>query len=198
MNERYLFRGKRKDNGKWAQCLEFPRYGVNKNGDVCSFDYNHTGKTKEIRQNTDKDGYKYVRLTVDGKKYKKFVHRLVLSAFIPNPLNKPQVNHKNGIRNDNRLENLEWVTAQENCLHAYRCNGRKTSSNMVEFCKKRFCGENNPKSKLSFKQVSEMRKTRPNMSLKELSGKYNISIAQCSAICNYKSWDNPELLEVEK
>lgn len=65
---------------------------------------------------TKKFGYRTV--DIKGKRY--FVHRLVAFAFIPNPENKPQVNHKSGVRFDNRVENLEWVTDLENRQHAER------------------------------------------------------------------------------
>ena len=64
-------------------------------------------------------GYTKVNLKINGKSKNKQVHRLVAVAFIPNPKNKTEVNHINGIHDDNRLCNLEWVTGEENRKHAY-------------------------------------------------------------------------------
>lgn len=70
-----------------------------------------TSRILKIKYNK---GYARVGLSKEGKMYFKSVHRLVAEAFIPNPQNKPQVDHINTIRDDNRVENLEWVTAKEN------------------------------------------------------------------------------------
>jgi hypothetical protein len=68
----------------------------------------------------EKSGYVTVGITVD-KKFKKYlVHILVAKHFIPNPENKEEVNHINGIKSDNRVENLEWCTPSENLSHAYK------------------------------------------------------------------------------
>ena len=64
------------------------------------------------------NGYRMVVLTVDGKKLYPMVHRLVAKAFIPNPQNLREVNHKDGNKLNNSLDNLEWVTTRENQLHA--------------------------------------------------------------------------------
>lgn len=72
-------------------------------------------------------GYGQVKFTKDGKRYFRKVSRVVCEAFHPNPENKPQVNHINGIRDDDRSENLEWSTDYENKVHSYRVLKRRIS-----------------------------------------------------------------------
>ena len=68
--------------------------------------------------------YLFVSLTKNKKHKPKRIHRLVAEAFIPNPQKYRIVNHKNGIKTDNRIENLEWCTYSENLTHAYKNNLR--------------------------------------------------------------------------
>lgn len=84
-----------------------------------------------------KTGYERLTLFKGRKVFKKYsVHRLVAMHFIPNPENKPQVNHKNGIKTDNRLENLEWVSKSENMIHAIKkgLHKPKISENCTKAC----------------------------------------------------------------
>lgn len=75
---------------------------------------NHTVDSKIRKPKIDKDGYCCVSLWIDGISKEHFIHRLVAQAFIPNPENKPCIDHINCVRSDNRLENLRWVTHKEN------------------------------------------------------------------------------------
>lgn len=103
------------------------RYEVSNTGKIRSLNYNKTGQIKELKQKTDRYGYKTVIIHMDGKQKYPSIHRLVANAFIPNPQNKPQVNHISGDKTDNRVENLEWCTASENVKHAFGA-GLKASS----------------------------------------------------------------------
>lgn len=102
------------------------KYVAGSDGLIYSTDFNHTGKTKALKGDYDKDGYHHVLMNTGGKRIYRRVHKLIALAFIGEPPTpKHQVNHKNGIRTDNRPENLEYVTSRENTLHGWRTNGRK-------------------------------------------------------------------------
>lgn len=108
---------------EWKYIEGCPHYQVSNLGNI-RFDglaknkYGHFHKPMKIlSQRTKKNGYRLVSLEIN-KETKSFnVHRLVAKAFIPNPENKETVNHKNGIKTDNRVSNLEWMTNKENCRH---------------------------------------------------------------------------------
>ena len=100
----------------------FPRYKITESGTVISLNFGgYEGLARELKPGIDKNGYPIVILyDEEGRRHTKTVHRLVAEAFIPNPENKPTVNHINQIRSDNRAENLEWATYRENNIHAGR------------------------------------------------------------------------------
>lgn len=93
------------------------KYEVSSTGKVRSNNYLGHGKTKEMKP-WDNGGYQRVTLWSGGKKANRLIHRLVAEAFIPNPENKPEVNHKDGNKYNNRADNLEWSTRKENLDHA--------------------------------------------------------------------------------
>lgn len=97
-------------------------YAITKDGRIWSYPRGGR-KGKFLKTSISVHGYVVANLTTKvGKKskhYTPFVHRLYAFAYLPNPLNLPQINHKNGIKTDNRLENLEWCTPQQNTQHGY-------------------------------------------------------------------------------
>lgn len=101
------------------------RYEVSNLGNIRSLNYHLTGKMQLLKQQKNKDGYLYVSVPKEYNKRRQIlIHRAVAMAFIENPLNKPEVNHKDGNKQNNNSDNLEWVTMQENQRHAWT-NGLK-------------------------------------------------------------------------
>jgi hypothetical protein len=131
-------------------------YEVNNAGQVRSVARTITakGRPKRLESCTmkpaeSKTGYLTVPLSMANERESKYVHRLVATAFLENPLNKPEVNHKNGIKKDNRLCNLEWVTAKENSIHSSRVIKTKFSLYVS--------GERHPNSRLTDQQRAQIR-----------------------------------------
>ena len=95
-------------------------YTISRDGVVKSLDYNNTGVCKELKQDTFSGGYKRITVCVGGKIKKHSIHRLVAVAFVPNPENKPCVNHIDNDTSNNCVDNLEWCTHSENMIHAVK------------------------------------------------------------------------------
>lgn len=105
----------------WKDIENFPEYQVSDTGEVRSTKYLGQFKRKNseglLSQRTDKAGYKYVNLYKNRHMYSAKVHRLVAKAFIPNPDNLPQVNHKDENKSNNSKDNLEWCSASYNLTY---------------------------------------------------------------------------------
>ena len=104
----------------------YENYLISQDGKV----YNEK-RNKEVKTNKNSIGYLRVNLSNKGKRKQLLVHRLVANAFIPNPNNKPEVNHIDGDKENNNVVNLEWTTRSENETHAYK-NGLQVQKNTQE------------------------------------------------------------------
>lgn len=117
----------------WDGC---GKYRAGSDGLIYSTDYNHTGTTKALKGGLDEDGYPHVLMNIDRKRVYRASHKLVALAFLgEKPIPKHQVNHKNGVRADNRPENLEWVTSRENTIHGFK-RGGTISKSQIEIMRK--------------------------------------------------------------
>lgn len=150
-----------------------------------NYEVSSLGNVRHIKRkvllNTNFKSSPYPRVTAfnNGKYGSYLVHRLVAIAFIDNPKNKKFVNHKNGIKIDNRVENLEWVTRQENEYHAFN-TGLKNSS-----------GSNNSMSKLDEKKVKYIKeKCTDSKQVHVLAKKFKVHRVTIQRIINGKIWNH--------
>lgn len=111
-----------------------------------------------------------------GKRKTVKVHRLVAEHFIPNPENKPEVNHLNAVKTDNSVENLEWCTHQENITHAKKLNLMRN-------------GERISWSKLTETDIHEIKRLRQcGMKMKSIANSFNVSVSSIEKIMSGINW----------
>ena len=135
-------------------------------------------------------GYLHVHLLNRGKGKCVRLHRLVAEHFIPNPHGYKQVNHKNGVKTDNRASNLEWCNARYNMQHAKETGLFKVS------------GEDNPSAKLTWKDVRQIRSEYVRGSVEHgtvaLARRYNVSNVMIGKIVRGECWKDSEGFEAER
>ncbi len=157
-----------KESEKWKEHKEFPNYLFSNTGKIHSLYVNRV-----MKLHPDGSGYLHTGL-VDkkGERKTKKVHRLVAELFIKNAKKKPCVNHINGNKENNRVENLEWCTYSENNNHAY--NLRLNHS-----------GQDHTNSKLKNKDIQEIKAERKKgTKFKEIAKRFKVSTTTIYKVVN--------------
>ena len=149
----------------WVFCKENNDYVVSDTGEVfsvCHRQKSKTGKeieryrTKKLKGSVDKDGYKTIRMVVEGKKRHMKLHRLILNNFVENIDNLPTVNHIDGDKHNNNLNNLEWSSFSEQIKHSFRIGLRKTTEIQREAARKNIKKARESKiGKQAYNRISE-------------------------------------------
>lgn len=146
------------------------KYAINKNGEILNLLTNKILKSRE-----GKNGYLYITLIYKQIREYALVHRLVLNTFVGKPKLDQQTNHKNGIKSDNRLCNLEWVTCKENQRHKQEVLNKQPSNETHVHCK------------YSNKLIMKARKLFEKYTFREVAEKTGIPITYIKHILYYKA-----------
>lgn len=148
-------------------------YSVTKEGKIFG-----NKRNKFLRQRTNRAGYLVVNLSKNNILKTLAVHRITAQTFLDNPENKRTVNHKNGNKSNNNINNLEWCTDSENQKHSYRTGLNKS------------IGENHFRSNLTEKEVLEIRRLLKETKITQmkLSKMFNVATGTVSNIKTRKTW----------
>lgn len=168
----------------WKRIPDYSLYEASTDGEIKTFNWKNQGQERIMKPAMDACGYMRTMLKNDnGKTHTIKVHRIIAQTFIQNPENKCSVNHKNSIRNDNRLINLEWATKSENQLHSYK-NNRHNAKGQFNSC-----------ASLLDEQVIEIRKNyqygktgKTGITKQQIAEKYNTSFHVIKRIILNKTW----------
>ena len=150
-------------------------YQVSNNGRLKSFKH---GRERILKGGLNSKGYPHAILRLGSIAICAKLHRLVAIAFIENPENKPQVNHKNGIKTDNSVENLEWATNRENMDHAM-LNGLR---------RKYPKGSEMTNAKLNENKVKGIREMHPEKSEHALARLMGVSRSVIHDVLSRRTW----------
>lgn len=171
-------------NEEWRTIDGWDGYEISNLGNVRSYllrSYNRGRATSPTAKRIQLSvwGYPEVRLFQYGKTRKFRVHRLVATAFLPNPYKKREVNHIDGDRTNNNVANLEWVSRTENMLHAYRVNNAP-----------RMRGERNGHAKLTAADVRQIKRLWKSGKYlqRELAADFGVARTTVNAIVNNYNW----------
>ncbi len=157
-------------------------YAITSSGKVWSYPKIHGTSSWPgfwLKQNEDGSGYLFVSLQSNKVTKQPKVHRLVADSFIPNPSGLPQVNHIDGNKLNNRIDNLEWITAADNIRHSFRIG----LSSQV--------GSKNAKAKLTESAVISIREgVLSGLTQRFFANKYSVSPAVINRVVRRKGWNH--------
>lgn len=171
---------------KFKRIPGFGLYEASDLGRIKTYNWKNQGREAIMKPAKDKCGYLRTMLKSDNGKLSTIkVHRIIAQTFLDNPKNLPQVNHINGIKDDNRLENLEWCSVSDNLKHSY----------IMGFLDAK--GEKNPAATITESEVLEIRanyifgrkaKSKGDVTKKDLAEQYGVTVSCIKNIVLKKTW----------